>query len=71
MTDGMAAAATIPAPRRRKRATWRLAERPILWLLPLAVLLLVSYVYPAIDVVRYSFTDATLLNPETWPEVQE
>ena len=42
----------------------RLAEQPLIWLLPLALLLLVSYVYPAIDVVRFSFTDATLLNPE-------
>ena len=24
----------------------------------------VTYVYPALDVIRYSFTDATLLNPE-------
>ena len=39
-------------------------ERPLLWLLPLALLLFVSYVYPAIDVVRFSFTDATLLNPD-------
>lgn len=36
----------------------------MIWLLPLAVLLLVSYVYPAFDVVRFSFTDATLLNPD-------
>ena len=49
---------------RRRRAPWRLAERPLVWLLPLAVLLCVSYVYPAVDVVRFSFTDATLLNPE-------
>jgi multiple sugar transport system permease protein len=42
----------------------RLAERPLVWLLPLALLLGLTYVYPAIDVVRYSFTDATLLNPE-------
>lgn len=35
-----------------------------MWLLPLAVLLLISYVYPALDVVRFSFTDATLINPD-------
>ncbi len=35
-----------------------------MWLLPLALLLLATYVWPAIDVIRYSFTDATLLNPE-------
>ncbi|WP_163266280.1 carbohydrate ABC transporter permease [Chelativorans alearense] len=46
-----------------KRA-WHLAERPLVWLAPLTLLLLITYVYPAIDVIRYSFTDATLLNPE-------
>ena len=49
---------------RRRRGGLRLAERPLVWLAPLALLLLVSYVYPALDVVRYSFTDATLLNPK-------
>jgi multiple sugar transport system permease protein len=47
-----------------KRGRRRLGERPMLWLLPLALLLLVTYVAPAIDVVRYSFTNATLINPE-------
>src|SRR5687768_10987990 len=45
-------------------ARWRWGEHPLVWLAPLALLLLVSYVYPAIDVVRFSFTDATLLNAE-------
>jgi multiple sugar transport system permease protein len=63
MTEGVIVARTIPVPRRR-RVVGRLAEQPIVWLLPLAALLLVSYVYPAIDVVRFSFTNATLLNPE-------
>lgn len=45
-------------------ARWNLADRPWVWLGPLAVLLFVTYLYPAIDVIRYSFTDATLLNPE-------
>jgi multiple sugar transport system permease protein len=40
-----------------------LTERPLVWLAPLAVLLLATYVYPAIDVIRYSFTNATLLAP--------
>jgi multiple sugar transport system permease protein len=48
----------------RQRVRQRLGDRPLVWLLPLAALLAVTYVYPAIDVVRYSFTDATLLNPE-------
>ena len=47
-----------------RRARHRLSERPLVWLLPLALLLFVTYVFPALDVVRYSFTDATLLNPE-------
>ena len=47
-----------------ERWRWRLTERPILWLLPLTLLLAVSYLFPAIDVVRFSFTDATLLNPD-------
>ncbi len=34
------------------------------WLLPLGALLTVFYLYPLVDVVRLSFTDATLLDPE-------
>ena len=49
---------------RARRARWRVAEQPLVWLAPLAVLLVVSYVYPAVEVVRFSFTDATLLNPD-------
>ncbi len=63
MTEAVIARRATPAQRRR-RAVGRLAEKPLVWLLPLALLLLVSYVYPAFDVVRFSFTDATLLNPE-------
>ena len=47
-----------------ERWRWHLAERPILWLLPLTLLLAVSYLFPAVDVVRFSFTDATLLDPD-------
>lgn len=47
-----------------ERWRWRLTERPLLWLLPLALVLAVSYLFPAVDVVRFSFTDATLLNPD-------
>ena len=35
-----------------------------MWLFPLTLLLVISYLFPAIDVVRFSFTDATLLNPD-------
>jgi multiple sugar transport system permease protein len=48
----------------RGPARTRLGERPLIWLLPLAVLLFLTYVFPALDVIRYSFTDATLLSPE-------
>jgi multiple sugar transport system permease protein len=64
MTDGVIAARVTSARRPRGRARLGLADRPLIWLLPLIALLLVSYVYPAADVVRFSFTDATLLNPE-------
>jgi multiple sugar transport system permease protein len=63
MTDG-ALIAGAARDRPVERRAWRLAERPLLYLLPLALLLFVSYFFPALDVVRFSFTDATLLNPE-------
>jgi multiple sugar transport system permease protein len=63
MTPGASAVVVVSTPRRRAKS-WRLAERPLVWLSPLALLLLVSYVYPALDVVRFSFTNATLLNPK-------
>jgi multiple sugar transport system permease protein len=47
-----------------ERAAWRLGERPVVWLFPLALLLCLSYLYPAAEVGRFSFTDATLLKPE-------
>ena len=64
MTEGVVAAGAMPVARRRPRRRFRLAEQPLIWLLPLAILLLASYVYPAVDVVRFSFTNATLINPE-------
>ena len=57
------AGATVPSGKRRA-PTQRLTERPLVWLAPLAVVLFVTYVYPAIDVIRFSFTNATLLNPQ-------
>jgi len=56
------AAGTAPGSERRVFAR-PVTERPLVWLVPLAVLLLATYVYPAIDVIRYSFTNATLLAP--------
>lgn len=62
----MTESVSIPAATRRRRsgAGWRIAEHPHIWVLPLAALLLVTYVYPALDVIRFSFTNATLLNPQ-------
>lgn len=61
MTEGTSTAITSPP---RSRARWRIAEQPYVWVVPLAILLLATYVYPAVEVVRFSFTNATLLNPE-------
>jgi multiple sugar transport system permease protein len=64
MSQGRAVAAPARSViRSARRANRRFAEKPVLWLLPLALLLLVSYVYPAFDVIRFSFTNATLLSP--------
>jgi multiple sugar transport system permease protein len=62
MSEIAKAGAAVPAVRGRARR--RLGERPLIWLSPLALLLLLTYVSPALDVVRYSFTDATLLSAE-------
>ena len=64
MSQGVLSRRRRPPRGQRARERRRLSERPLIWLLPLALLLFVSYVYPAIDVIRYSFTNATLLNPE-------
>jgi multiple sugar transport system permease protein len=64
MGQNMQEARAAPAAARRGRVWQRQSERPLVWLLPLALLLLASYVYPALDVIRYSFTNATLLSPD-------
>ncbi|GLQ55110.1 carbohydrate ABC transporter permease [Devosia nitrariae] len=62
MTEGVATANA--ALRTRRRPRWRISEHPYIWVAPLTLLLLATYVYPAVEVVRFSFTNATLLNPE-------
>lgn len=62
MTEGIATANA--ALRARRRPRWRISEYPYIWVAPLTLLLLATYVYPAVEVVRFSFTNATLLNPE-------
>src|SRR5438045_41792 len=64
MSQGIVVASAATAPRRGARFRARLSERPLLWIAPLAFLLFASYIYPALEVIRFSFTDATLLNPD-------
>jgi multiple sugar transport system permease protein len=63
MTETALSTASARRPVKRRIAS-RIGERPVVWLFPLALLLFVSYLYPAVEVVRFSFTDATLLNPD-------
>jgi multiple sugar transport system permease protein len=51
----------IPDAARRGRR-FNLDQHPFWWLFPVALLLAVFYLYPAVEVVRISFTDATLLD---------
>jgi len=64
MSQGVVIATAGAAPRRSGRFGSRWSERPLLWITPLAFLLFASYIYPALEVIRFSFTDATLLNPD-------
>lgn len=38
----------------------RIADGPFFWIAPLALILICIFVYPTIEVIRYSFTNATL-----------
>jgi multiple sugar transport system permease protein len=55
-----------PGSERTRGIRWarrfNLDSHPFGWLFPVAVLLTVFYLYPVLEVVRISFTDATLLN---------
>lgn len=46
-----------------RRQSLNLDEHPFWWLLPILVLLAVFYLWPAVDVLRLSFTDAKLSEP--------
>jgi multiple sugar transport system permease protein len=46
----------------RRGRRFDLDGHPFWWLLPVAILLAVFYLYPVLEVVRISFTNATLLN---------
>lgn len=47
------------------RGSASIVKGPALWLLPLAIILLLVFVYPVIEVVRLSFTDSTLTEPSS------
>jgi multiple sugar transport system permease protein len=42
----------------------KLLKGPVLWLLPLFLVLFLFYLFPAADVIRYSFTDARMTTPK-------
>jgi multiple sugar transport system permease protein len=43
-----------------KNANYRSSQRPVLWLLPLLIFLSVFFLFPSIDVIRMSFTNASM-----------
>lgn len=48
----------------RDRSSWR--SSPWLWLLPLSLVLVLVLVYPLLEIVRLSFTDASLVSGEPY-----
>lgn len=63
MAEGVLTGANTAVRRKTTSRSLRLGENPVVWIAPLAFLLFFSYLYPAVEVVRFSFTNATLLNP--------
>jgi multiple sugar transport system permease protein len=65
-TEKSAVVLQEPVTRRpqRQRSPWR--QSPWLWLLPLSVVLLLVLVYPLVEIVRLSFTDASLVSGEPY-----
>lgn len=47
----------------RRRRSGSRRQSPVLWLLPLLLVLCVFYLIPLVDVIKTSFTDATMTNP--------
>ena len=39
-------------------------RKPLLWVLPMIVMLALFYVYPLLDVIRLSFTDSSILRDD-------
>lgn len=48
----------------QKKLLKKASQSPILWLAPLFLLLCVFYLIPLVDVIKTSFTDATMTNPK-------
>jgi multiple sugar transport system permease protein len=46
-----------------RRRGWVFDETPAIWFAPLGLLLAVFYLWPVLQVVRMSFTDANLMEP--------
>lgn len=42
----------------------RISQGPVPWLIPIGVVLLLLFVYPTIEVIRYSFTNASILTKD-------
>ncbi|WP_319560683.1 sugar ABC transporter permease [Marispirochaeta sp.] len=47
----------------RKKNSGILYRKPLKWLMPMFLMLGLFYFYPLYDVIRYSFTDASILKP--------
>ena len=54
-----------PVSRQRRARRFALARSPWLWLAPLALVLGFVFLYPVIDIIRLSFTDATVGETDT------
>jgi multiple sugar transport system permease protein len=48
----------------RPRRSWLSGENYLLWILPMIFFLVLFYLYPLLDVIRLSFTDASLIRGE-------
>jgi multiple sugar transport system permease protein len=48
----------------RAGPAYKLFKGPVLWLLPLFLVLFLFYLFPAADVIRYSLTDARMTTPQ-------
>ena len=61
----MLPSATISAATRKKSLSyglWRISQGPVLWLIPLALVLVTFFLYPALEVVRISFTNSDMIS---------